>query len=405
MDELFTAIETLINEFTSLPYQTLSQEEILWRKWVANFDITLSAFFQQALNSVSRIHEPAMVSRFVHELQGKFNDLVERIFRYGSSAGENALPPPIYENVCQQLTAAIDGFSKRFGRYFNPQTPLPYTHSQIVGSQLAHTVKEIQELYASTNVDIHLLSIALKPLVLRAAQPEGITYYELSYLRDFSGDLKQLRNQVDLDTYTMHFLRILSNQLKEIPFNESETNVLLNVLLLHYNFNSPEYISFCILNLMEKLDSLPQPEEKIKILRLYIRMLQQVIIRQGASLLPGDQPPANQQIRASIEVEIDYQESKVNGKFDGRSFEKLDTALSSYELAVLIELFISSGVITETNRSKVYRVVSNSFNTVGSDEVSADSLRSKGNKSNMKSSAIDAVRRRIIKSLEIIRGW
>jgi hypothetical protein len=307
--------------------------------------------------------------------------------------------------VCLQLATAIDGFSQQFGRYFNPQTPLPYTLSQIAGSQMEKTVKEIEKLYASTKVNKHLLSIALKPLVNRAAQPAGITYYEFSYLRDFSNDLMQLRNQVDLDTYTIHFLHILSNQLKEIPFNESKTNVLLNVVLLHYNFNSPEYISFCVLNLMEKLDTLSTPEEKITILRLYVRMLQQVIVRQGASLLPGNLPTANQQIRASIDAEITYQGSKMGTKPGGRTYEKIDTSLSSYELAVLVELFIKMGVVTDTNRSKVYRVISNSFNTVGTDDVSAESLRSKGNRNNMKTSAIDAVRGRIIKWLEVIRGW
>jgi len=405
MDELFIAIERLVSEFISLPYHELSQEELRWQQWAAEFDRMLAEFFQQSLNSISRIHDPVEVSRFVHILQGKFNDLVESIFRYGSKAGAGRMPPPIYDNVCQQLTTAIDGFSQRFGRYFNPQTPLPYTHSQIVGRQMEKTVSQIQELYASTRVDKHLLSIALKPLVSRASQPAGITYYELSYLREFSADLKQLRNQVDLDTYTIHFLKILSNQLKEIPFNESRTNVLLNVVLLHYNFNSPEYISFCVLNLMEKLDSLPNPEAKVKVLRLYIRMLQQVIIRPGASLLPGEQAPVNQQIRAFIEAEITYQESKLNGQPEGRSFEKIDTALSSYELPVVVELLIKDGVITDTNRSKIYRVVSNAFNTVGSDDVSAESLRNKGNRNNMKASAIHAVRVRVIKWLEIIRGW
>lgn len=405
MDDLFIVIETLVNNLTPLTGEQLSQEDIRWSEWIAELDKTLSAFFQQSLNAISRLADQAEARRFVHTLQGKFNDLVEGVFQHGSNGASSQMPATVYDNVCWHLTTAIEDFSQQFGRYLNPQTPLPYTHSQIVGRQLEKTVSQLQELYSSSRVDKHLLSIALKPLVGRATGPTGITYYELSYLREFSQDLKQLRNQVDLDTYTMHFLKILSNQLKEIPFNESRTNVLLNVVLLHYNFNSPEYISFCVLNLMEKLDTVPTAEDKIKILRLYIRMLQQVIIRPGASLLPGDQPPANQQIRSFIEAEITYQESKLNGHPERRSFEKIDTALSSYELPIVVELLIKDGVITDTNRSKIYRVISNSFNTVGSDDVSPESLRSKGNRNNMKATAIHAIRTRVIKWLEIIRSW
>ncbi|PUZ28599.1 hypothetical protein DCC81_03705 [Chitinophaga parva] len=405
MDELFIAIETLVNNFASLSQEQLPQADIHWGQWAPDLDKTLASFFQQSLNAISRLADQQEASRFVHTLQGKFNDLVESIFRFGSASAASPMPPTVYDNVCQQLTVAIDDFSKQFGRYLNPLTPLPYTHSQIVGRQMGKMVSQIQELYHSTRVDKPLLSIALKPLVNRATNPTGITYYELSYLQALSSDLRQLRIQEDLDTYTIHFLKILSNQLKEIPFNESKTNVLLNVVLLHYNFNSPEYISFCVLNLMEKLDTLPTPEDKIKILRLYIRMLQQVIIRPGASLLPGDLPPANQQIRSFIEAEITYQESKLNGDQQHRSFEKIDTALSSYELPVVVELLMKDGVITDTNRSKIYRVISNAFNTVGSDDVSPESLRSKGNKNNMKASAVHSIRARVIKWLEIIRSW
>lgn len=405
MDELFTAIETLVNNFASFSQEHLSQADIHWAQWAPDLDKTLASFFQQSLNAISRLADQREASRLVHTLQGKFNDLVESIFRFGSAEASSPMPPAVYDNVCQQLTAAIDDFSKQFGRYLNPLTPLPYTHSQIVGRQMGKMVSQIQELFHSTRVDKPLLSIALKPLVSRATNPTGITYYELSYLQALSSDLKQLRTQEDLDTYTIHFLKILSNQLKEIPFNESKTNVLLNVVLLHYNFNSPEYISFCVLNLMEKLDSLPTPEDKIKILRLYIRMLQQVIIRPGASLVPGDLPPANQQIRSFIEAEITYQESKHNGDQQHRSFEKIDTSLSSYELPVVVELLMKDGVITDTNRSKIYRVISNAFNTVGSDDVSPESLRSKGNKNNMKATAVHSIRARVIKWLEIIRSW
>lgn len=403
MQDLFVAIETLVAEFIALPPQQLAQEQMGWQTWAQHFDQTLAEFFQQSLNRISRLHDPVLVSKFVHQLQGKFNELVEKIFKYGTRAGGQPVPDSVHDQVCQQLTVAIDGFSERFGRYFNPQMPLPYTHSQIVAGQLGQTVREIEEVYASSRVNKHLLSIALKPLVSRAAHPEGMTYYEMTYLRDFSKDLKQLRTQVEQDSYTIHFMRILSSQLKEIPFNESKTNVLLNVLLLHYNFNSPEYISFCVLSLMDKLDTLSNYEERIKILRLYVRTLQQVIIRQGASLQSGNQPPANQQIRASIEAEITYLESKLHQKPDGRSFEKIDVSLSSYELVVLVELLIKGKTILESNRSKVYRVIADSINTTGTDALSAESLRTKGN--NLKSSAVDAVKSKIIKWLEIIRAW
>lgn len=403
MDELFTAIESLVKEVTASPFHQYLRDDSLWSQWSATFNQTVAEFFQRSYNTISRIPEQIQVTRFVHELQGKFNDLVEQLFKYSSPSGAPQHGDPVYEKVCSVLSTAIDGFSQWFGNFFNPQATLPYTHSLIVSTQLSRTAREIKERFSSTQVNKHLLLIALKPLVRRGEDPTGITYYELNYLRSFSADLKQLRNQVNLDTYSNYGLRILSNQLKEIPFNEAKINVLLNVLLMHYNFNSPEYISFCIASLMDKINTLPTPEDKIKVLRLYFRIMQQVILRPGASLERGDQPPANQQMMTVIEAEITYQESRVGAKNDGRTFEKVDTTFSSYELAVFVELLIESKIIKDTNRSKVNRVMAGAFNTEGTDAVSPESLRTKS--VNMKSSAVDSVKNKIIKCLEIIRSW
>jgi hypothetical protein len=403
MNDSYVSLEGLIREVAPSLVSPYAKKKQKLKEWLITFEREKQRFDQITYNSLARVHDNNEATRYVHEAQWIINNLVDMVIRYQSNFGLPLSIKTFYESINLLLTDTLDILVRRFKPFFNPSIPLPYAYSIMKGKQLERKVRQVREDLSKTRVNKHMLSIALKPLERRVEEPAGITYRESDYYMDLCNSLQLINKEPAIESYMLYDYKVISAQLREATVTEQRINIILHILLFHFNFNSPDYISFCIAGLQKRLASLQTNSEKLKVLRLYLKLMNQVIIRPGSSLVPEATVTANKQVKKWLEEEINYLPPQVMENGHSPAIEKIDTSLSSGELAVFITLFTEGKIITDTNKAKIYRSFAALFTTVGSDSLSADSLRSKA--ANKKSSSIEKVRGKIWDCFNIIREW
>ncbi|MFX1705043.1 hypothetical protein PV783_13865 [Chitinophaga sp. CC14] len=402
MEEYFLPINLLLKEITIEKLSEVAASTTATDSHLPSLNQVIDKLYQEILNQLSRIHNNELARNYVHDVQWELNNTIETFLNKPGKESLGANEQDTFNSICLRLTDLIDLITRRFVDFLNPATPLPYTYSLMAGKKLENSVRQIRQELTSSRINKQLLEITIRPISERAKDPAGITYRELIYFSTLCENLLLLKKDPPLNTYTVYDYQVISTQLKEMSMNEQKINVMLHILLLHFNFNSPEYITFCIANLQDKLNLLPTENDRTKVLRLYLKLMNQVILRPGFSLNAASQISASKQIRKWVEQEINYLPAPPTTAGGTAEREKIDTSLSSAELAVFIDVFIEGKIITNTNKSKVFRIIASLFNTLGSDNISPNTLRSKS--VNKKDGTIEKVRQRFWNCYNILRA-
>ncbi len=321
---------------------------------------------------------------------------------------KNHLLYQLYHSVTLELESLHDYLVQMFPQYFDFNDVITYRQRQEAIQELKLLVKQVEKEYSDKDVDEQLLNLALAPLHAAITDLKNITQRSLHYCRDLGNQLLEI-NQEHINNHFQGFFEIIAGQLEHIDLKEQPLNVKINIALLYLNYNAPAYITFCISSLWHKIENM-STVDKQGVMRVYIKFMQQVTPKPTLSYILHS-PPANEQIKQWAEAELLFLQQEQAGTMTNEpaahgitiTKEKIDTSLSSLELAIVVDMFFEAKIITDTNRSKVYRVIADTFNTTGSDHLTPGSIRSKV--TNKKTSTVRRVIDLLLRCLEILRSW
>jgi len=279
----------------------------------------------------------------------------------------------IYNAVCGELARIIRFIQQHFRQFFDDAILIPFSMSGDLRAILADTIASVKQKFATEEQTNKLLDIVCQPLNVFLKSP-----YETVSFRTYA------------------YFNLLLQNLWLVQPNENESSFdFMNRLLLSFNFNDPEYIIFYTRQLSAMHPD--NPQEKIERLSLQLKLIGQIEKAPYINLsVPADLwniatgwpltsiacypsfPSATQQLEHWIKKEIEF--LPAHGYDGGVGFEKINTGLSIWQLAIFINAFLETGVfISESEHSyaATIRSVGRIVKTVGQDNISLESLRTK----------------------------
>ena len=324
--------------------------------------------------------DPAKASHYISIHLKAAATLAEtlRQFMISLGDGDNPQMAVIYAGVCSELEGIISYIRKHFQSTFDEETSMPFT--------LARSLKP-------------LLVTSVERLRLAAnSQPEQTALLELIFA-PVSNFLEQEYETISFRLFGYYHL-LTVQLLSAIDAKSGAGSEAINLVLLSMNFNAPEYIAWCTggfvsetskmsieqqlekmarsLKGIEQLEMAPAVSLSLQVQPAWINTL--FSNGKGIYLLEGV-PSATRQLAGWIKKEMEFLEytrqlevAEVNG------FEKINTGLTIWQLSVFIAVFLETGVfITENEHSysATIRSVGRIVKTVGQDNLSLESLRTK----------------------------
>lgn len=254
-------------------------------------------------------------------------------------------------------------FEKNYLNYIDENIQIPY-RSELVEM---YGIQEKLELVKSVLLNSQLCPELLKIIYVPFLKLNAITFEErISY-----------RELIYFNTYLTAFY-------EEIKQNNHTINELQVREILHrVNFNSLELFQYKIGKIRADIETLQEDSEKIKLLYLNLKIVNQRTSKLNMSFVPNLQS-LKQQITAWLEEEINYLNKKIvlagpqqPNLFTLAEKTKIQTGLSVAQLAYFHKLQSEVGIITHKNQRDIFRHIAESYQTSKVQEISPDSIGSK----------------------------
>jgi len=321
--------------------------------------------------------DPAKVSHYIGIHLKAAATLAETLRQYmiSLSGDDSSQMAVIYIGVCTELEGIISYIRRHFQSSFDEDTSMPFTLARSLKPQVKENVENLR-----LQGDILQEQLAL-------------------IFGRFSQFLEQEYETISFRLFG--YYQLLTAQLLSAMDAKSWTGAeSVNLVLLSMNFNAPEYIAWFTagfvseaskmsieqqlekmarsLKGIEQLEMAPAVSFPLKVQPAWINTL----FSNGKDLcLLEGLPSATRQLAGWIKKEMEFLEytralelAEVNG------FEKINTGLTIWQLSVFIAVFLETGVfITESEHSysATIRSVGRIVKTVGQDNLSLESLRTK----------------------------
>jgi len=350
--------------------------------------------------------------------------LVDSVHQYASAAQRNFAPGAVqdwavfYQRTGKILEELLLEILRRFEQYIDLGLILHHSYVAAARAELGAMIHETGALAVQQETDPYLLEIALKPVKrFTEGKDSVITYRLLHYFREL---LKQLRRitDVEMESYMVYNFQVAASPGDGITPGQSLVNIRLNVMLLFMNFNTPEYVAWYTAKLLEKLGELETTSDKIKLLRMYHKILSLLRLRPGLALMPELKESVVGQIQNWIVHELSFlkdleaQESnphpytltQVAGQPQAAgSNKKIQFMAGAAELALLIRTAPEAEIIASMAPMELLRTFQASFNSVGASDNSVNSL--KNHYFNPKKSAATSLIHRFQQWIKVLRRY
>lgn len=255
-------------------------------------------------------------------------------------------------------------FEKNYFNYIDENIQIPY-RSELVK---IYGIKEKLELVKSVLINSQLCPDLFKIIYVPFIKLNAITLEErISY-----------RELIYFNTYLTAFYEEIKQNNHVI--NEQQVHEILHQV----NFNSPELFQYKIAKIQKDIEMLPEDSEKINLLYLTLKIVNQRQSKLNIAFIP-DLQPLKQQITGWLEEEINYLNKKIllatsphqPNLFSQVEKTKIQTGLSVAQLAYFHKLQSEVGIITHKNQRDIFRHIAESYQTSKVHEISPDSIGSK----------------------------
>ena len=302
--------------------------------------------------------------RYVQHNQKAIIVLSEAIFdfRTGHARRHPKLLLDFYDWVSLQLDSMLEELNQFYPTYLDRNIQITYTFATRLQAQLLRRHRKIAVLLWHHDTDKELIKIIFGDILdfmynrRRKVSYHVVAYYEvvLQSLSDLTPD---------------DFIRDADCKVHEI--------------LIALNYNNPAYVKYYT-GLISSVEGIFQRvPDKIDRIYWYRKMIRQYSSSPGLSFIPGA-PSLATQLSAWLDEELAYFQTRLqmeamsgNGNGDTRFSGKIRVYLSVAELAVLLNVLFKLEVIKKMKYMEVLRIVTETYSTTGTEEISIKSLRAK----------------------------
>lgn len=262
-------------------------------------------------------------------------DLINRAYLYveksssSLSSKKKAVPP--HRSAMTALEDILLFLEVQYGRYMDLSTCLPIPYETQVKSAMITAFLQFKENVQASPVLLEVIETVYAEFA--AAQERGKTsYYRAFYLLALVKSLKKL-----------------------MP----ATEITVLRTLIAFNFNSPAFIEYRTLTLLENTETLAFAMKEIN----------QINVMPGLALNPL-LPSAKEQLSTWLSQEIGYLENA-----SAMPAKKIMTTLSVPQFGNMLKLFTDLGVIVHPNKTELLEAFASLFRTETVENISPGSLR------------------------------
>lgn len=261
----------------------------------------------------------------------------------------------ISKHIFKSLGELLNFLEKDFSRYLDEDCLLPEIYMQIARETLMDEIELVS--FRMGNLDEQLKSIVMKPYRIFLLDGAQVSYHEMFYLQKLLHELyEQLTETVSIED--------------------------VQLVLLQFDFNDPEYFNYFIEILRQNIDeaiSIKDKKEKIFLFRKYFN---QITVHPGMYLKKLHKP-LKEQLESWLAAELSFLENYEGLLSNGylpaemeiwKDF-KVRTSLSVSQLGRLVGLLLTSGFILNNNKTVLAQFFSVFFTSIESEDPTTRSVR------------------------------
>lgn len=272
-----------------------------------------------------------------------------------------AVPETFSQILYHAIEDLLDFLRTHFSRHLDQDAWLPVPYQEIVRYRLCNDLPTLRAALLHRGVTLDLVAIAMLPLsqFTAATAPNQVTHRTVAYLDR-------------LKTRLLH----LSTSLGDNPSKR------LVELLCELNFNSPEFVTYCIAYMKNDLRNiLPTADGAPMVLYRFRKLLLQIQPASAAVLHPS-LPSLQERLCSWIDAELSYNESilpphNATPALDGLGLiSKIIIILTGGQLSYFFGVMLDENIVTNQNKTQLGRILAAVFHTTHESK-KADSFRQK----------------------------
>jgi hypothetical protein len=275
-------------------------------------------------------------------------------------------PETDLSNFCKEVFQCLEGLlqfiEENFKEYFNLDEKVTDVYLQITQQVLGKQLKLLRHQLKKGKVDKRLQKIALWPIT-SFCKKEKVSYRQLLYIKQLVRGLVYLTPNPS-------------------PKGEGKISRKIVGLLIYLNYNTGEFVSFCLAKIVDTINALTNQKERIAKLIECRKFFRQMRVRPGIGFRLLAET-AKEQICGWINEEIHYLEEKhpllsvaplIKDDDIIRDEEKLHFSVSVHVLGILARAAHDSKLILNKEGTTVFENISKYCSTIKTKSPSAGSM-------------------------------
>jgi hypothetical protein len=298
----------------------------------------------------------------IQQYQLSIITLLDKVFNYQR---ENIFPElhHFYNVVLKLLEDILSNIEQRYAKYFNQDDKVPDIYLQLSMEEIRHKLKQISRRFKDNKNNEKLIALSLSCIHSFSISKSNkiITYRRLMYIKDIISGMEL--------------------QCRQVNFTDKE----MMELLIYKNFNCSSFISFCINEIVNKINSIPEHNDKIDQLGYSLKQINQMQVKPCFAFKHNNES-VKEQVATWINEEIFYFEQKHRLlsvvpllKDDAIIIEehKLHLSVSVDVLTLLARSAKDSKLILNKQMTGMFRNISRFCRTKNAENPSATSMLNK----------------------------
>jgi hypothetical protein len=271
-------------------------------------------------------------------------------------------------NLCKILLQCFEDLLNyievHFVKYFNQDQKIPDSYALLSEKEFDEKLQRLRDTFKQRHVDERLTDIVLYPIqqFVSIHQKRNVTFRGLIYLKYLANGLLRLS--------------------EEEGANPTE---VIYEYMFYLNFNSYHLLKYATAKIRNEIEGLPSMAAQLEHLSLKIKKLNQAHVKPSFAF-KIKRESLKSLLSNWLEEEIHFIEKKRQltlmippggEKAADLNQFKVKTTLSVPQLAYTVRLLREAGVFTNENKADLIRFFSKNFATANSENISAESFRSK----------------------------
>ncbi|MCD9015182.1 hypothetical protein [Parachryseolinea silvisoli] len=270
-----------------------------------------------------------------------------------------AAPETFSQILYQAIEDLLDFLHTRFPQHFDHDAWIPPSYQQIVRHHLCGDLSALRTELLQRGINLYLVAIAMVPLTQFAVDKPSnrVSYRTIAYLQQLRARLSHLATTL-------------------VP---NPTKQLLQ-LLCELNFNSPDFVTYCISYMKYDLHNTALiTDGGPMILYRFRKLLLQMRPAANMALNPS-LPPLQDTLCTWIDTELWYCESIQRSHSTPPTpaassvISKIFTSLTGAELSYLFSIMLSVGIVIAKNKRALGNILAAVFQTANAGD-QGDSYR------------------------------